>query len=131
MSHALQPVDTKELLAVSVEEIADLISKLPSADIESVKLQLEMTSAVSSSQSDAIDFAEASVPQSLSTLTERETEVLILIASGYTRRDIGGALNISKNTAATHIASLYRKLDICSIAEATHLAIRHRVVKLM
>jgi len=67
----------------------------------------------------------------LSDLTDREKQVLICIARGYSRREIGIALEISKNTAATHIASVYRKLDIGSIAEATHLAIRHGLIPLM
>lgn len=57
-------------------------------------------------------------------LTEREQEVLTLIARGYTRPDIAEALGISRNTAATHIASIYRKLEIGSIAEATMIASR-------
>jgi len=64
-------------------------------------------------------------------LTNRETEVLILLARGYTRKEIGATLNITQNTAATHVASLYRKLDVGSIAEATHIAIRCALVRLM
>jgi DNA-binding CsgD family transcriptional regulator len=67
----------------------------------------------------------------VSMLTRRESDVLTLIASGYTRREIGAALMISGNTAATHISAIYRKLDIGSIAEATHIAIRCGVVALM
>jgi len=64
-------------------------------------------------------------------LTVRENEVLTLVASGYTRAEIGNSLSISSTTAASHIASIYRKLDVSSIAEATHCAIRLGVVKLM
>lgn len=67
----------------------------------------------------------------VSMLTGRESDVLTLIASGYTRREIGATLMISGNTAATHISAIYRKLDIGSIAEATHIAIRCGVVALM
>jgi len=63
-------------------------------------------------------------------LTLRENDVLTLLASGYRRREIGEVLDISENTAATHIASIYRKLGIKSIAEATHLAIRSGIVAL-
>lgn len=61
-------------------------------------------------------------------LTARERDVLTLIASGYTRPEVAEALGVTRNTAATHIASIYRKLEIGSIAEATMLAVRWGVV---
>lgn len=61
-------------------------------------------------------------------LTKRETDVLTLIASGYTRPEIADVLNISRNTAATHVSNIYRKLEIDSIAEATLLAVRWGIV---
>ncbi|MFK7857804.1 MAG: response regulator transcription factor [Granulosicoccus sp.] len=60
----------------------------------------------------------------LGQLTRREREVLTLIASGYTRPEVAKALKISRNTAATHVANIYRKLEIESIAEATMFAFR-------
>ena len=65
----------------------------------------------------------ASAHSSSSKLTKRESEVLTLVASGYSRREIGLALSISENTAACHISSIYRKLEISTIAEATRFAI--------
>ncbi|MFK7992618.1 MAG: response regulator transcription factor [Granulosicoccus sp.] len=64
----------------------------------------------------------------LKRLTARENEVLTLIASGYTRPEVAKALSISRNTAATHVANIYRKLEIESIAEATMLAFRWGMV---
>lgn len=61
---------------------------------------------------------------SFQSLSSRESQVLTLIANGYTRSEIADALQISPNTAATHIASIYRKLDIRTIAEATLHACR-------
>lgn len=77
---------------------------------------------------------EAAVPESLAQnplraqLTTRELDVLVLVASGYSRREIGDCLDISLNTAATHIRNIYRKLDINCIAEAVSLAVTHRLV---
>ena len=56
-------------------------------------------------------------------LTQREREVLVLVANSYTRAEIASTLGISPNTAARHIANIYRKLDISSVAEATNYAI--------
>lgn len=61
---------------------------------------------------------------SLNTLSKREMEVLVLVANGYNRRDIGLTLGISANTAARHISNMYGKLGISTVAEATGLAYR-------
>ena len=55
-------------------------------------------------------------------LSRREKQVLILITHGYTRREIGASLNISLNTASRHIANIYRKLDVSTVAEAVRWA---------
>lgn len=68
------------------------------------------------------------VIESPSVLSDRESEVLLLIANGYTRREIGCSLGISMNTAARHIANIYRKLDISSVAEATIYAYRNAMI---
>lgn len=59
----------------------------------------------------------------LERITSREQEILILIANGYTRRDISNTLGITVHTAASHIHHIYQKLSISSVAEATQLAI--------
>lgn len=64
----------------------------------------------------------------LDCLTKREIDVLTLIAKGYTRPEIALVLSISRNTAATHVSNIYRKLEIDSIAEATLLAVRWGIV---
>ncbi|MFM6986085.1 MAG: LuxR C-terminal-related transcriptional regulator [Hydrogenophaga sp.] len=45
-------------------------------------------------------------------LTARETEVLNLIAVGYSTLEISDRLNISSHTVTTHIRSVYRKLQV-------------------
>ncbi len=60
-------------------------------------------------------------------LTNREKEVLVLIAHGYCRREIASSLHISRNTAARHISNIYSKLDINTVAEATRIAIANRL----
>lgn len=66
--------------------------------------------------------------KSIQSLTARENQVLTLIARGYTRPEVAEVLHITRNTAATHIASIYRKLDVGSIAEATMYAYRWGLV---
>ena len=57
-------------------------------------------------------------------LTEREREVLELIASGATNREIAGALHLSTNTVKEHTSSLYRRLEVRNRAEAVQRAQR-------
>jgi ATP/maltotriose-dependent transcriptional regulator MalT len=52
-------------------------------------------------------------------LTEREDEVLILIAKGYTNTEIADQMFVSVNTIKTHIKNLFIKLDVRNRIEAT------------
>ena len=57
-----------------------------------------------------------------STLSEREMEVLGLIAQGYNTQQIAEELYLSPWTVQNHVRSIYSKLDIKSRAEATRCA---------
>ena len=57
-------------------------------------------------------------------LTPRELEVLALIARGLRISDAACALGVADGTVASHIKSIYRKLDIGSRAEAAMHATR-------
>lgn len=69
-------------------------------------------------------FAAKSKPQSQShsmpivSLTERETEVLLRVAKGYTLPEIGVQLTLSRHTIADYVKQIYRKLNVSSRAEA-------------
>ena len=52
------------------------------------------------------------------TLTERENEVLLRVAKGYTLPEIGVQLNLSRHTIADYVKQIYRKLNVSSRAEA-------------
>lgn len=62
-------------------------------------------------------------------LSPRETEVLTLIARGYTVRDVADTLSMSYNTAAGHLKSIYHKLSVNSRAEAAMEAVRLGIVR--
>jgi DNA-binding NarL/FixJ family response regulator len=57
-------------------------------------------------------------------LSDREREVLDLIASGATNREIAGKLFLSPHTVKEHTSSLYRKLTVRNRAEAVQKAQR-------
>jgi ATP/maltotriose-dependent transcriptional regulator MalT len=58
-------------------------------------------------------------------LTPREVEVLRLVASGKTNRDIAVELVISEHTVGRHLQNLYGKLGVSSRAAATAYAFEH------
>ena len=58
-------------------------------------------------------------------LSERETEVLRLLAAGHTNQEIAKSLFISVRTAETHRAHIMQKLRLTSRAELVHYALRH------
>lgn len=61
-------------------------------------------------------------------LTDREREVLQLIAEGYTTREIAEKLYISEKTVETHRARVRQKLGLHSTAELTQYAIRKGII---
>jgi DNA-binding NarL/FixJ family response regulator len=69
-------------------------------------------------------------PQGVDLLTEREREVLALLARGLASKEIGAALDISTRTVETHRANLMRKLGVKSVALLTQVAIREGIVDL-
>ncbi len=68
------------------------------------------------------------VDPELDQLTDREREVLQLIARGYTYREIGEELYISVKTVETHVSSVLRKLQLSNRHELTRWAHQRRLV---
>jgi DNA-binding NarL/FixJ family response regulator len=55
-------------------------------------------------------------------LTERESELLSLLSTGMTNRELGTHLYISENTVKTQLRHLYAKLDVRNRAQAVAIA---------
>ncbi|MFI1863200.1 response regulator [Streptomyces jumonjinensis] len=68
---------------------------------------------------------QSSSPGRSSTLTERETEVLGLIADGRSNREIARALVLSEKTVKTHVSNILMKLDLADRTQAALWAVRH------
>ena len=83
-----------------------------------VPLQRAVAAAVSRDRLAAPGSAADSV------LTEREREVLALVAEGLTNREIGARLFISAKTASVHLSNLMAKLNVSSRTEAVTVAQR-------
>ncbi len=64
----------------------------------------------------------------LTSLTEREREVLLLMANGKTNQEIAATLNLSPKTVDFHRANLMQKLALQTRAEVVRFAVRHGLV---
>jgi DNA-binding NarL/FixJ family response regulator len=62
-------------------------------------------------------------------LSDREFEVLRLIASGKTVSQVADALSLSVKTVSTHRARLLKKMNMATNAELTHYALRNGLVE--
>lgn len=73
-------------------------------------------------------------PQSTSlaeeVLTEREIEVLQLLAQGLANKQIAAALMISAHTVKFHVSSIYTKLDASNRTEAVRLGLQNGLISL-
>ncbi|WP_119459469.1 LuxR family transcriptional regulator [Rhodospirillaceae bacterium SYSU D60014] len=63
-----------------------------------------------------------------SALTDREREVLSLVAAGETNRQIATAVGISEHTVARHLSNIFDKLGVTSRTAASTFAHKHKLV---
>lgn len=61
-------------------------------------------------------------------LTEREREVLALVARGYTNKQIAETLYLSEKTARNHVSHILEKLGLSRRSEAAAFAVEHKLV---
>lgn len=69
-----------------------------------------------------------SPPTGMSALTERERDVLVLVANGRSNKSIADELVISERTARTHVSNVLRKLQLTSRTQAALVAVREGLV---
>jgi len=69
----------------------------------------------------------AAADEDLDKLTEREQEVMRLIARGYTYREVGQKLFISVKTVETHVGKVLHKLQLSNRHELAHWAARRGI----
>jgi HD-GYP domain-containing protein (c-di-GMP phosphodiesterase class II)/DNA-binding CsgD family transcriptional regulator len=105
--------DRPHRAALDPEKAARAISALP-LDRDAVRAVLG-----------AADAPRAAFPRQPGDLTERELEVLRLLAGGRTKRQIADALFISQSTVHTHTVHIYAKCDVSTRAGLAMFAMRH------
>lgn len=62
-------------------------------------------------------------------LSARETELVRLIALGFTSREIATQLQLSRRTVETHRSRIYRKLDLTTRAELVRFALSRHMIE--
>ncbi len=71
---------------------------------------------------------QAQTMKSSDVLTERESEVLRLLAEGLTNAEIAVRLSVSEETVKTHVAGILRKLGLAHRTQAAIYALRNGIV---
>ncbi len=71
-----------------------------------------------------------SLPPTQEPLTEREMEVLRLVAKGYSNEEIGDSLVVSERTARGHVSSILSKLHLANRTQAALYALREGIADL-
>ncbi|MEV1166802.1 response regulator transcription factor [Nonomuraea sp. NPDC049784] len=107
---------------ISGKELTDAIRRVAEGDaVFSPRLAGFVLDAFASSEAPSID------PE-LDSLTQREREVLRLIARGYAYKEIAKELFISVKTVETHVSSVLRKLQLSNRHELSRWATARRLV---
>jgi ATP/maltotriose-dependent transcriptional regulator MalT len=111
---------TRELIAHACSVLGD--DEATALELEAARELYERLGAVP-------DLARVSAPAGARHgLSERELEVLRLVASGKSNREIASTLVISEHTVARHVQNIYAKLRVSSRAAATAFAFEHELV---
>ena len=100
-------------------------ARLMHAEVEAGRLEPEAVAAVVSAAGGPPLSARASNPGGL---TDREVEVLRLLARGDTNRLIGDELYISPKTVGRHVENIYAKIGVSTRAGAALYAMEHRLL---
>jgi DNA-binding CsgD family transcriptional regulator len=115
----------RELLGCACREVGDQ---------DAARLELEAARDTFEGLGAAADLARVSMlaefaaPGESHGLTERELEVLRLVAAGRSNREIAAALVISEHTVARHLQNIFAKLGLSSRTAATAFAFEHGLV---
>ncbi len=98
------------------------------AAVESLRLHRPYFSTRVSSAFDPGDANGDPARSTRSRLTPREREILQLLAEGKSNKEVATLLGISVNTAEAHRSNIMLKLDLHSVAELVHYAIRNNII---
>jgi len=61
-------------------------------------------------------------------LTEKEIEVLVLVAQGMNNEQIGKQIFVTSHTVKAHISAIIRKLGVANRTEAIYVAMKNNII---
>jgi two-component system NarL family response regulator len=113
------------LKEISIEEVATAIRAVVSGQsLISPSMASKLLSEFTNLAKKADERQAVPTPR----LTERELEVLKLVAQGMSNREIAGELFISENTVKNHVRNILEKLHLHSRMEAVVYAVREKLL---
>ena len=115
------------LKEIPIEEVADAIRSVWAGQSRiSPSMASKLLSEFSAMAKGGNDRPQVPTPK----LTDREMEVLQLVAKGLNNRDIAKQLYISENTVKNHIRNILEKLHLHSRMEAVVYAVREKMIEI-
>jgi DNA-binding NarL/FixJ family response regulator len=115
------------LKEISIEEVAEAIRSVHSGESQlSPSMASKLLTEFAAMSKRADEQQQLVAPR----LTEREMDVLRLVAKGLNNRDIGQELLISENTVKNHIRNILEKLHLRSRMEAVVYAVREKLLEI-
>lgn len=128
----LTMLQSKELVQEAVEKgVSGFLFKNTSLDELSSAIQRVVTGGTYFSSEVALTLLKtAPTPEAplLAQLSEREIEILKLVANGLSSTEIGRQLFISPRTVDTHRNNIIHKLEVPGIAGLVQFALRHKLI---
>jgi two-component system NarL family response regulator len=115
------------LKEISIEEVADAIRKVHAGQsLISPSMASKLLNEFASMARKDEQKQQMPAPR----LTDREMEVLALVAQGMNNRDIAKELFISENTVKNHVRNILEKLHLHSRMEAVVYAVREKLLEI-
>jgi two-component system NarL family response regulator len=115
------------LKEISIEEVADAVrAVMQGQTLISPSMASKLIMEFNNLAKRADEKQQVPAPR----LTDRELEVLKLVAKGLTNRDIADALYISENTVKNHVRNILEKLHLHSRMEAVIYAVKEKLLDL-
>lgn len=118
---ACEAAEARSLVALAARALGD--REGAEDELRAAHRQLERLGATADAKRIAALLGDGDEPPM--GLTERECEVLSLVASGRTNRQVAAELVISEHTVARHLSNIFTKLGVSSRTAASAFAIAH------
>ncbi|MEJ0014491.1 MAG: response regulator transcription factor [Actinomycetota bacterium] len=79
-------------------------------------------------ESSSYHFAAPALPSNRFDLTQRELDVIQILQTGWSAKEMGSHLFLSEATVKTHMASIYRKLSVKNRTQAIMVALANHLI---